>query len=82
MASKLRLLGILRTIKDDLERSSRDGFMDCPHCSASGWAFIEHDACCIVLEIRAILGLCRHGYPGGYNHGQGNCPALRESRKA
>lgn len=81
MASEERLLRILKTVKDNLERHDSDGFMDCPHCSASGWAFIEHDEDCVVLEIRAILGLCRHGYTGGYNHGQGSCPALREPRR-
>ena len=77
--TKKRLLEILKKIKDTLEREDDAGYTFCNHCSASGWAFIEHGENCVVLEIRAMLGLCRHGFPGNYNHGEGECPPVKRA---
>jgi len=52
-----------------------DGFESCPHCSAHGWGFIEHDAGCAMREARALLGQCPHGYPSGYRHSGESCKA-------
>ena len=66
---------LLRVLHDGIERDYDDGFTECSYCNARGWAFIEHDASCPVREMRALLGKCRHGFTGGYNHGGGRCQA-------
>lgn len=66
-------LELLRELAQYGERSDSGGYLDCPHCIASGWGFLEHTKECPLREARALLGQCPHGYPDGYNHGSGPC---------
>ena len=76
MTREESLLKLLKTLAPHMEKEGRDGFVECPHCPASGWGFLEHKEGCPVLEARGFLRQCRHGYTGGYDHGTGHCPAL------
>jgi len=66
-------LELLRELAQYGERDDRDGYRECPHCTAHGWGFLEHTKECPLREARALLGLCPHGYRDGWDHGNGPC---------
>ena len=66
-------LELLRELEQYGEHCDREGYCECPHCSARGWGFLEHEMGCALREARALLGKCPHGYSDGANHSGGPC---------
>lgn len=64
---------------DKMERyvGEYEDLSECIFCYETGYGFLEHKKDCLVLEARAIVGKCPHGYPANYNHSGKPCKVAK-----